>query len=62
MNTVELLQSGFLAALIAPHFASFHAGFFACAPWLPNFGWILLRYVLPPAVLVTVVLWCLFHR
>ena len=63
MNTTQLLQSGFLAALIA-------AGLLASAPrflpasrgWLPRFGWILLRYVLPPVVLVAVVSWCLLRR
>ena len=63
MNTVQFLQSGFLAALIA-------AGLLASAPgfehahrgWLPRFGWILVRYVLPPVVLIGLVSWCLLRR
>ena len=64
MNTVQLLQSGFPrrahrlrpAGICAPGFLPARRG------WLPRFGWILLRYVLPPVVLVAVVSWCLLRR
>lgn len=56
MNTVQFLQSGFLAALIAAGLLASAPGFIpARQGWLPRFGWILLRYVLPPVVLVAVV-------
>lgn len=63
MNTVQLLQAGFLAALIAAGLLASAPGFLpARRGWLPRFGWILLRYVLPPVVLVAIVSWCLLRR
>lgn len=63
MNATQLMESGTLAAFIA-------AGCLASVPtfeptrrgWLPRFGWILLRYVLPLVALVAVVSWCLLWR
>ena len=63
MNTVQLLQSGFIAALIASGLLASAPGFLPTRRgWLPRFGWILLRYVLPPVLLVAVVSWCLLHH
>lgn len=63
MNATQLLETGTLAAFVA-------AGCLASAPgfeparrgWLPRFGWILLRFVLPLVALVAVVSWCLLRR
>ena len=44
MNTVQLLQSGFLAALIASGLLASASVFMpARRGWLSRFGWILLR-------------------
>ena len=63
MNTFQLLESGGLAALIAAGVLASAPGFLpARQGWLPRFGWILLRYVLPPLALVAVVSWCLLRH
>ena len=63
MNTNQLLQAGFLAALIAAALLASAPGFLpARRGWLPRFGWILLRYVFPPAALVAAISWCLLRR
>ena len=63
MKAAQLLQSGTLAALVAAALLASAPGFEpARRGWLPRFGWFLLRYVLPPVVLVAVVSWCLLRR
>ena len=63
MSTVQLLQSGGLAAFIAAALLASAPSFMpAWRGWLPRFGWILLRYVLPPVLLVAIVSWCLLRR
>ena len=63
MSTNQLLQAGFLAVLTATGLLAAATSFEPARPgWLPRFGWILLRYVLPLVALVAVVSWCLLRR
>ena len=63
MNPTQVLQAGCLASLIAAALLAAAPGFLpARRGWLPRFGWILVRYVLPPVVLIGLVSWCLLRR